>query len=141
MREETVVLENGISELLKLQTALDGFGKKHCLPKKTVQEANLVLEEAIVNIINYAYETKREKHKIFIRFRIENEEIVLNIEDDGKPFDPLGTPEPDLNVPLEEREAGGFGIYLIRKLAKSVSYVRDGAKNILTVKIGIIRDE
>ncbi len=137
MWEEIGVLEDSISELLKLHRTLDSLGEKYNLPKKVIHDANIVMEEALVNIINYAYENKEEKHKILFRLKIENGELVLNIEDDGKPFNPLSVPEPDINVPVEEREIGGLGVYLIRQLAKSVSYARHDTKNILTIKISI----
>ena len=59
-----------------------------------------------MNIINYAYENKRDKHKIFVRLKMENEGLVLIVEDDGLPFDPLSVPALDFNAPVEKRKSG-----------------------------------
>ncbi len=133
MYEETVVLENRLPELVKLQGAVADFGARHGLPQKVVNDINLVLEETIVNIIYYAYEDKDGKHEISVRFRVGKGGIILEVEDDGIFFDPLGFPEPDLNSPIEKRKIGGLGIHLIRKFAKSVSHRRERGKNILTL--------
>ena len=61
-------------------------------------------------------------------------EIVLEVRDDGKPFNPLDAPPPDLNKPPEERKEGGFGIFLARKFMDSVEYARDGGENVLTMR-------
>jgi len=53
------------------------------------------------------------------------------VEDDGKPFDPLQAPPPDLSLPLERRPIGGLGIHLIRNLMDEVSYARVGGRNVL----------
>ena len=135
MPEETVVLENDISELEKLRKVLDGFGAKNNLSQNTVIEINLVLEEAVVNIIYYAYENKKERHKIVIGLELANEVVVLRVEDDGVPFNLLHSPEPQFDTTVKKMKIGGLGIHLIRKLADSVSYRRTGGKNILTVQM------
>ncbi len=132
MQEETVILENRLSELIKLQRAIDAFGKRYNLSKETVHDANLVLEETMVNVISYAYENEEDKHSIVFKFNIENEALILSVEDDGKDFDPLKVPEP-----LEKSKIGGPGIHLIRNLARSISHFRHGDKNLLIIRMDI----
>ena len=57
--------------------------------------------------------------------------VLLEVEDDGKPFDPLQAPPPDLTLPLEKRPIGGLGIHLIRNLMDEVTYARVGGRNVL----------
>lgn len=139
--EEAGVLENSISELLSLRSTLKGLEEKYGLPAKVASDANLVVEEAVVNIINYAYENNSQSHRIIVRSRMEDNELVLRIEDDGRPFNPLEVPDPDIDAPPDEREIGGLGIHLIRALSSSVSYERLDDRNVLTIRIGADRSE
>ncbi len=66
-----------------------------------------------------------------------SDHVKLEICDDGKPFDPLSLPEPDLSVPVEERPLGSLGVYLTRKLSRSIEYRRDETGNVLTVIKGL----
>ncbi len=140
MPEETVILKNRLSELSKLQTFVDSFGGKYALSEETIRNANLAMEEAVVNIISYAHKTRNEEHEIIIRLKMEGYELVFNIEDDGIPFNPLDFPEPDPDRPVEDKAGGGLGIYLIRSLAKSASYTRKQGKNLLSITMEINRD-
>ena len=103
------------------------------LENKTVYQIHLSCEEALINIINYAY--PENKGNIEIRYEpYENSNgIVMEIIDQGVPFNPLEKPDPDLDVPLEEREIGGLGIFMIKQIMDEVSYRRNNDKNILTL--------
>ena len=61
-------------------------------------------------------------------------ELVVKVEDDGREFNPLELPEPDLEQKLEERPIGGLGIHLVRNLMDELDYKRTHNKNILTMK-------
>jgi len=63
-------------------------------------------------------------------------EVVVTIEDDGGPFDPLSYPPPDLEAPLEERQVGGLGIHLVRELMDEARYERAGPVNRLVLRKG-----
>ncbi len=99
-----------------------------------VNAANLALEEMATNIIKYGYDDQAT-HEILLRLELVPGAIALTLEDDGHPFDPLRAPEPDIHLPLEEREPGGLGIHLIRKMAQRMAYERSGGRNRLTIAI------
>ncbi len=99
-----------------------------------INVANLALEEMATNIVKYGYDDQ-DAHEILLRLALVPGAIVLTLEDDGHPFDPLGAPEPDIHLPLEEREPGGLGIHLIRKMAQRMAYERSGGRNRLTITI------
>ena len=61
-------------------------------------------------------------------------EVTLEFRDDGRPFDPLAAPPPDLRSPMEHRSTGGLGIHLLRSLVDAAEYVRLGSENVLTLK-------
>ena len=135
MPEETVVLKNKISELSKLQGVVEGFGKGRGFSPAVIHDVNLVLEEAGVNVIRYAYPDNGPETEILLRMQTEGKELVLEIEDGGIAFNPVDFPEPDFKGPSVDRSRGGMGIYLIRQLSKSVSYKRNNNKNILTITV------
>ena len=89
-------------------------------------EFRLLGEEAITNVVKYA-----DAESMVVLLDISDDTVVLELRDDGKPFDPLGAAAPDLEAGVEERSLGGLGIHLIQTLADDVSYERDGEWNVL----------
>lgn len=128
-----IKLKNTLSELEKLYEALAGFARRHRLAPRVVHDLNLALEEILTNIVSYGY-TDAEEHEITVRLSIQGREVRVEVEDDGRPFDPLTAPEPDTTKPLEDRTIGGLGIHLVRKLMDGVEYQRQEGKNLLVMK-------
>jgi anti-sigma regulatory factor (Ser/Thr protein kinase) len=97
---------------------------------------NLALEEAVSNVMLYAY-PDTNNGKVFVEFvrncTPEGEQLTFTISDSGIPFDPTQKSEPDLSLPAEERAIGGLGIHLVRQLMDEVQYVREDDKNVLTL--------
>jgi anti-sigma regulatory factor (Ser/Thr protein kinase) len=116
-----------------LARQIAAFGKRHRLSDDLLHDARLALEEIVVNVIRYAYEDASE-HEITVRMVISEGKLVLEVRDDGKPFNPLDVPPPDLTKPPEERREGGLGIFLARKFMDSVEYARVGVENVLTMR-------
>jgi anti-sigma regulatory factor (Ser/Thr protein kinase) len=93
----------------------------------------LAIEELVMNCIHYGYDDTNE-HTIVIELAVDGETLSLTVIDDGHPFDPLHAPEPDFSVEIEDRPAGGLGIYLLRSLADDMVYERRDGTNRLTLK-------
>lgn len=129
----SLVLRNSLSELDEVRRNLDEFGKSLGLSKKSTYQINLAMEEVFSNIISYAYADNRE-HWITITISHEKDALVLRIEDDGIPFNPCEVEVPDLECPLEERQIGGLGCYLMRCCMDDIVYERHGNKNVLTMR-------
>ena len=90
------------------------------------------MEEAIVNIINYAYpEGKMGDIRLKASFDSEPSRILFELTDSGIPFDPTSVKEADVTLGIEERPVGGLGIFMMRKLMDEVTYKRQEEKNIL----------
>ena len=94
--------------------------------------ANLAIEELVTNCIKHGYDDKGE-HIIEITLKLSANELVLTVTDDGHWFNPLELPEPDTNLPLEDRPIGGLGIHLLRKMSDRMEYERKGGKNQITL--------
>jgi serine/threonine-protein kinase RsbW len=129
----SITLKNELSEIERMSQLLAGFGECWHLPNKPLLDLNLALEEVVANVISHAYEDRQE-HQIAITVRLEDMDITVEVEDDGRPFNPLEFPEPDLTRPLEEKSLGGLGIHLIRNLTDRLDYKREEAKNLLLMK-------
>ena len=128
-----IVLRNDLSEIPKLHRELESFGQKCSLSSKTLFELNLILEEVFANVVSYAYGDSR-RHEIVVLADLRDGELIIEVEDDGRPFNPLQIPPPDLESPLEQRKIGGLGLHLLRELTNSIEYDRKDDKNRLVVR-------
>jgi anti-sigma regulatory factor (Ser/Thr protein kinase) len=127
-----IKLPANIYNLRKLIQFVSNFSKKKGFSRKRIQEIELAVEEAFVNISKYAYPDKNTG-EVEVRCQMDNDaELVIEILDTGASFDIRYFSEPDLNVNISDREIGGLGIFLIRKLVDEVHYRRDGQSNILS---------
>ena len=116
-----------------IQEHLDKIG---CSAKEKSQIA-VAAEEIFVNIANYAYAP--ENGKVFVRVKTFNDPITVTITfmDNGKPFDPTKRADPNVSLSAEERDIGGLGIFMAKKMMDDVKYEYSQGKNILTLKKGI----
>jgi anti-sigma regulatory factor (Ser/Thr protein kinase) len=83
--------------------------------------------------VDGAVANERE-HSITLRFKAGVAEVCVEVEDDGKEFNPLLHPPADINAPLETRPIGGLGIHMMRKLVDAVEYRRANGRNIVTLR-------
>lgn len=131
--EKSIVLANEISEVSKLNDFIEEIGREFAIAPDVLFNLNLVLEEAVVNVINYAY--PEEEHEfIYLSASMHEGSIVLVLTDTGKAFDPTAAPEADITLSADERQIGGLGIFLIRQIMNEVKYERIDGKNILTLE-------
>ena len=84
-------------------------------------------------MISYAYDDSQE-HWITVRFLSAPGQAGVEVEDDGRDFNPLTRPPVDVSAPLEERGVGGLGIHMITKFMDDVEHRRVDGRNILTLK-------
>ena len=131
--EKSIILANDISEISRLYEFVEEVGNDFELSPDIVFNLNLVLEEAVVNIINYAY-PKEEHESIYLSARMHEGSIVLVLTDTGKEFDPTAAPEADVTRSAADRQIGGLGIFLIRQIMNEVKYERIEGKNVLTLE-------
>jgi len=135
---ETIIVElkNNLREIERLARIADDFERRHQLSAETSHNVKVALDEILTNIISYAYDDTRE-HIIVIRLSLDQEKLTVEVEDDGRPFNPLNVPEPDTKELLEERPIGGLGIYLVRKLIDELEYRRQNDRNILIMRLKV----
>jgi len=134
-----VTLKNDLAEIERLAAFIESAGASLQLPPKAVFQLNLALEELVTNTISYGYEDKGA-HEILVRIEREGDHLVAELRDDARAFDPVAAPEPDLNLPMEERPIGGLGIHLVRKMFDTMTYTRDGKYNKLVINKNLTAD-
>ncbi|MEP1536050.1 MAG: ATP-binding protein [Paracoccaceae bacterium] len=127
--------------LEKLQTAL----KPLDLAPEESGAVELVMAEALNNIVEHAYPEGSPAGPIRIRATHKSDGLHLTVVDEGLGMPdgklPLGAPA-QVDVDLFDLPEGGFGWFLIKDLAKDVEYKRLGWENHLKLRIIVgIKDE
>ena len=133
----SITLPCDINELSRLAEMVEEVCDEVGLPPSTTMQVNLALEEAVANVMYYAYPTGQHGD-VTIEAEANAKRIKFVVSDGGLPFDPTTKEEIDINQPLEERAIGGLGIHLIRRYMDSISYERRDDRNILTLMKNII---
>jgi len=101
-------------------------------PKKLHTKIAVVIEEVFVNIVSYAYNSGTGS--VTLRVIINDDDISIEFEDCGKPYNPLDKKDPDIHVDLNERGDGGLGIYMVKNMADTINYKRLENRNVQTVR-------
>jgi serine/threonine-protein kinase RsbW len=113
-------IANRISEIERVADLVDSFGADHELSNEVIVALNVSLDEILNNIISYGYEDAGH-HDIVVRLHLRSGDVEVVVEDDGKPFDPLQAPAPDLKA---KDRLGGVGLHFVRKLTDHLEYAR-----------------
>ncbi len=103
---------------------------------KERNEIHLASEEVLVNIISYAYPEGSAGGDVLIRCTHLPRKSGIRVEfiDSGIPFNPLLTPAPDITLPMEKRQIGGLGLFLVENVMDSIEYKRTSKNNHLIIE-------
>ena len=132
----TLYIKNELEQLTRLYAFLDRLAGVYKLEELLSMQIKLALEEAVPNVILYAYPDKKDQ-EIRIDMSCENKRLTIVITDTGIAFNPLERQEPDLTLSLEERPIGGLGIFLVKQLMTEVTYSHSDGNNTLTMTTDI----
>ena len=102
-------------------------------PMKVTMALCVAIEEVFVNVAHYAYGDGKGDVKLAISLSENDSTVIFRMSDKGTPFDPLKRPDPDITLPVEEKEIGGLGIFITKKTMDTVSYAYKNGENILTM--------
>ena len=130
--QRSLTLTNDIKRVPRLNTFIDEVCEANGFDMATIMQINLAIEEAVVNVMNYAYPAGT-KGDITVEAKSNGKEVSFVISDTGKPFDPTAKAEVDITLSAEDRSIGGLGIHLIRQIMDHVNYERADGHNILTL--------
>jgi non-ribosomal peptide synthetase component F len=101
-------------------------------PSKFKQQIAIVVEEIFVNIAHYAY-TPATGFAV-VRVLVSDKEVSLEFEDLGNPYNPLERADPDITASAEDRQIGGLGIFMVKKMMDVMEYQYENNRNILRLK-------
>lgn len=123
-------MNNDIRQIPRLEAFVADIAVRRSLDPGLVASINLAIEEAVTNVIMYAY-PKGTEGTVSIDSKDSPGLLEFTITDSGMEFDPTSAPKPDTSLDVEQRRVGGLGIHLVRSIMDSVTYQRKGGRNIL----------
>ena len=129
----SITLKNDLGSLDILSDWVAQLSKDCTLSDKLSFKLDLVLSEAVTNVIQNAYDGDHCEHQILVIFGYENGLARVQIKDDGKHFNPIQYPDAVLPNCLEDAVEGGLGIHLIKSYVQEWQYQRQSKTNILTL--------
>lgn len=103
------------------------------LPQDVVLKIELVIEELLLNVFNYAYGPEEHGSVEVECGFVKGRGFMLRVKDRGKAFNPLVQPQPNLDAEIEQRRRGGLGILLVKEMSKSQDYRRVNDSNVLEI--------
>ena len=131
--KKRLVLPNDIETIPQLNEFIDLVAEEVGLDMSLTMSLNLAMEEAVVNVMDYAY-PDGQKGNVDIEVTADQEWMTLVITDTGIAYDPTTKEDADTTLSAEERPIGGLGIFLVRQLMDDINYKREGNKNVLTLR-------
>ena len=127
-----IKITNRLEEVPQMMASIEDICTEEGIDEMTILGINLALEEAVVNVVNYAY-PEGTVGDIEMEVNADAKAITFILRDHGKPFDPTAAKEVDITLSAEERQIGGLGIHLIRNYMDEVKYDYCDGQNVLTV--------
>jgi anti-sigma regulatory factor (Ser/Thr protein kinase) len=129
-----MVVRNDLAELARVGELANELLERQRVDESAAYATQLALEEVLSNVIRHGYDDGGE-HEIVLVLRVGGSGVEVRVEDDGKEFDPLAAPPPQLDLPLASRRVGGLGLHLLRAFVREVRYERRGQRNALSLRI------
>lgn len=131
--EVKLTVNNRIEDLLRVNSIFESFATQHEIGGRLRYHLLVSIEEILTNIIKYGFD-EQGVHPIHITFRLVLENVEMEFEDRGREFNPLEVDEPNLETAIEDRQLGGLGIHLVKKMVDVAEYRREGDRNILLLR-------
>jgi sigma-B regulation protein RsbU (phosphoserine phosphatase) len=127
---EKLTLSCDIDRVPELNDFIESIGQKLEMDPMMIGQVQLAVEEAVVNVMNYAYPEGR-KGFVTVKAMSDGHELRLVVIDSGMAFDPTSKEKADVSLSVEDRPIGGLGIFLVRELMDSINYERADGRNLL----------
>ena len=134
--QEALHLSNDVKQVPELNQFIQTVSDKLNLDHSVSSQLKLAVEEAVVNVMSYAYPMGTQGD-ITVEAKATEQWLKVIISDQGKAFDPTQTNKADITLNAEDRPIGGLGILLVQQLMDTINYERIDGKNVLTLKKNI----
>ena len=121
-KQNTLTIKAAVENLETVQTFVDEFLEAVGCPMKAQMQIDVAVEEIFVNIASYAYAPGTGDAAVCVELPEDGSSVTISFTDRGKAYDPLSRDDPDISLPAEQRDVGGLGILMTKKLMDEVSY-------------------
>jgi sigma-B regulation protein RsbU (phosphoserine phosphatase) len=129
LKPPSLTVTSSENNLEEMRTFIDDTLEKTGCSEKARTQFLIASDEVLSNIFLYS-----KSNSVTVEIKTDGDETALTISDDGIPFDPLEIEDPDISLPVEEREPGGLGIFITKQLMDEVIYEYQDQKNTLTIR-------
>jgi anti-sigma regulatory factor (Ser/Thr protein kinase) len=116
----------------KVNAVFAEFARRYDLPEGVRRSVSIALDELLANELSHG-SAGGAAGPVIVEVELDKERLVATITDDGPAFDPFGQAAPDTTLSVDERQIGGLGLHLVRKLMDEVSYERRGRHNVVVL--------
>jgi anti-sigma regulatory factor (Ser/Thr protein kinase) len=131
--EKNLTLTNDVQQVTLLEDYINTIAEEADIDMSLALSLNLALEEAVTNVILYAY-PEGQTGTVDIKATVDDSRrLTFIISDSGIPFDPTQKEDADVTLSVEERPIGGLGIFLVKQIMDDVTYERTNDRNILSM--------
>ena len=130
---ESIVLKNDVRQTRQLNDFIKQVTARLSMDSKLAHNIRLAVEEAVVNVMEYAYSEGQEGN-VTVTMQSNGVQLKVTIMDTGVAFDPTEKDTADTTLSAEDRPIGGLGLLMMRELMDSINYERENGQNILTLR-------
>ena len=122
----------GADSYAAVQEFLTEWMEANDLSMRVQSRVQVAADEIWSNIVRYSGASRAT-----VEVRREGETLLLRFADDGKPYDPTAAPEPDVTLSAQERQIGGLGLHMVRKMTAAMTYEYADGENRLTLAFAL----
>ena len=131
--QASLIVGSELRELSRVSAWVQDWAQRQRLPARITQQLDLCSTEALTNIMTHGSGDAAAHASILLRLGWQGEAVALEVEDEGRPFDPLQAPQPMHASSLDDAHVGGWGIPIVRRFSDGMHYRREDGRNRLTL--------
>ena len=131
---QTLTVPAAKERLGEVMAFVDDFLEGCGCPMKAQMQIDVAIDELFSNIALYAYAPGSGSATVRVETELDPPAAIITFIDRGVPFDPLSACTPDVSLPACERDAGGLGVFLVKKIMDEVVYAYRDGENIIRIK-------
>mgnify|MGYP000905311068 CR=1 FL=1 len=124
---EDICISSDFAELIKIRDFISDKANNFGFSDDQINKIVMAVDEACTNLIKHSNKFDKAKN-ICIQVETDNKLFIVNILDDGIPFNPINYPSPDINDYLQKPKSGGLGIFIIKRVMDNISYIPSNKK-------------
>ena len=131
---DTIKLDAVVENVVTATDFVDARLEEAGCPLKAQMQLDIVIDEIFSNIAKFAYAPGKGQAEVSVEIEEDPKAAVVTFADSGMPYNPLAVDDPDITLPVEQRQIGGLGILIVKKTMDDVYYEHRDGKNILSVR-------